>query len=261
MSEQRVRLSLDETGVAEVMLSRPAKMNALDDAMFDSLLEALVRLQREPGLRAVVLHGEGRAFCAGLDLASFERMAGEGLEGPLSDLLTRRQGPANLAQQVVWGWRQLPVPVIAAVHGVAFGGGLQIALGADFRLLHPGARLSVMELQWGLVPDMGGIALLTELLRPDVARELVYTARIVLAPEAVQLGLATRLSDDPLAEARALAAGIAARSAEAVRAAKRLFNGASPIDADAVLMAESLEQLRLIGGPGQRAAIQAALRR
>ena len=258
MSDERVCVTIDSNGVAEVVLNRPAKMNALDDAMFVGLQAALERLHRQPALRAVVLHGEGRAFCAGLDLASFQRLAGPGLDGPLADLLTRRDGPANAAQQVVWGWRRLPVPVLAAVHGVAFGGGLQIALGADLRLLHPQARMSVMELRWGLVPDMGGIALLTELLRPDHARELVYTAKVVDAAEAVSLGLATRLSEDPLAEARALAAEIASRSPQAVRAAKRLFNGASPVNAEAVLMAESLEQLRLIGSPEQVAAVRAA---
>jgi enoyl-CoA hydratase/carnithine racemase len=260
LHSHRVRVSVDRDGVAQVTLARPDKMNALDGAMFDGLLGALAQLQNQPGLRAVVLHGEGRAFCSGLDKDSFAAMAGARHDdGALADLLTRRHGPANAPQQVVWGWRQLPVPVIAAVHGVAFGGGLQLALGADLRFVRPDAQLSVLEMQWGLVPDMAGCVLLTELARPDVVRDLVFSARRVSGDEALALGLATRVCDDPLAEARAWAAQTAARSPDAVRAAKRLLNGASPVAAPAVLLAESLEQQRLIGSPNQVEAVRAGL--
>jgi enoyl-CoA hydratase/carnithine racemase len=262
--EERVRVTMDAHGVAEVMLQRADKTNALDAAMFAALHAALAQLQREPRLRAVVLHGEGRAFCAGLDRSSFEGMATASAKADatdLTDLLTRTHGLANGPQQVAWGWRTLPVPVIAAVHGVAFGGGLQIALGADLRFARPDAKFSVLELQWGLVPDMAGCVFLTELLRADVVRELVFSARIVEGHEAQALGLATRVCDDPLAEARAFAAQIAARSPDAVRAAKRLLNGASPVDAASVLMAESHEQQRLIGSRQQVEAVLATLQK
>lgn len=257
MSADRVRVALGTDGVAEVLLARPDKMNALDPAMFDAIIAAIARLRADASVRAVVLHGEGRAFCAGLDKGSFAAMAGG--DRSFGDIEARTCGLANRWQQVAWGWRELPVPVIAAVHGVAFGGGLQIALGADVRLAHPGTKFSVMEVQWGLVPDMSGCVFMTELVRPDVVRELTFTGRQVDAAEAVAIGLATRLCDDPLAQARALAAQIAGRSPEAVRAAKRLLNGASPVRAEAVLLAESREQRALIGGPSQVEAVRAGL--
>lgn len=262
MNEERIRITMSDDGVAEVALVRGDKLNALDAAMFEALRAAIERLQHHtPGLRAVVLHGEGRAFCAGLDMQSFQQMGSGSADAGLADLLARTHGLANHAQQVAWGWRQVPVPVIAAVHGVAFGGGLQVALGADMRCVRPDAQLSVMEVKWGLVPDMAGCVLLTELVRADLMRDLVYTGRIVTGDEAVRLGLATFAADDPLAEARAKARQIAACSPDAVRAAKRLLLGASPVDAGAVLRAESIEQQRLIGSPNQVEAVAAALQR
>jgi enoyl-CoA hydratase/carnithine racemase len=258
MNEERVRVSMDGHGVAEVAMVRPDKMNALDPAMFQALIDAIARLRSEAGLRAVVLHGEGRAFCAGLDKASLEGIAGEGA-GSVGDLVPRTHGLANAWQQVAWGWRELPVPVIAAVQGVAFGGGLQIALGADVRIVHPETRMSVMEIRWGLVPDMAGCVLLTGLTRADIARELTFTGRIVGGEEAVVLGLATRSAQDPLDEARRMARQIADSNPDAIRAAKRLLNTASPVDAARVLVAEAFEQQRLIGSRNQREAVQAAL--
>jgi enoyl-CoA hydratase/carnithine racemase len=258
MADDRVRVTVDGQGVAEVAMTRADKMNALDRAMFEALIAAIERLRGEPRLRAVVLHGEGRAFCAGLDKSSLEGLAGPQGEG-VGDLVPRTHGLANFWQQVAWGWRALPVPVIAAVQGVAFGGGLQIALGADIRCVHREAQLSVMEVKWGLVPDMAGCVLLTELVRPDVARELTFSGRVVSGVEAQALGLATRLSDDPLADARKLAAQIAAANPDAIRAGKRLFNSASPVDAARVLVQEAFEQQRLIGSANQREAVMAAL--
>lgn len=260
----RVRITLSDNGVAEVALVRGDKMNALDAAMFQSLQEAILQLEATPGLRAVVLCGEGKAFCAGLDMGRFAGMAqaSEGTGGAEDRLMPRRHGLSNGPQFVAMGWRSLPVPVIAAVHGVAFGGGLQLALGADVRLLAPGTRMSVMELKWGLVPDMGGMALMRGLVRDDHARELVYTARIVEAEEAVALGLATRICDDPLKAARELAGTIALRSPKAIRAAKRLMNQSSQSlddSAAALLMAESVEQSQLIGSPEQAEAVRANL--
>jgi enoyl-CoA hydratase/carnithine racemase len=259
MNEERVRVTLDEHGVAEVAMVRADKMNALDPQMFHALIDAIAQLRADARVRAVVLHGEGRAFCAGLDKSSLQGIANQESASGVGDLVPRTHGLANAWQQVAWGWRELPVPVIAAVQGVAFGGGLQIALGADVRLVHPEARLSVMEVRWGLVPAMAGCVLLTELTRTDVARELTFTGRIVGGDEAVALGLATRATQQPLADARAMARQIAGNSPDAVRGAKRLLNTASPVDAARVLMAEAFEQQRLIGSANQREAVQAGM--
>jgi enoyl-CoA hydratase/carnithine racemase len=260
----RVRLTLDDHGVAEVMLVRGDKMNALDAAMFEALQDVIRQLETVKHLRAVVLSGEGKAFCAGLDMGRFAGMAqaSEGPAGAEGRLLPRKHGMSNGPQFVAMGWRALAVPVIAAVHGVAFGGGLQLALGADVRLLAPGTRMSVMELKWGLVPDMAGMALMRGLVRDDHARELVYTARIVEADEAVALGLATRICTDPLAAAHEMAQTIALRSPNAIRAAKRLLNQSSESVGDsaaALLLAESVEQSQLIGSAEQAEVVRANL--
>ncbi len=251
----RVAVSFAD-GIAEVRLNRPDKMNALDPGMFDGLLAAVEQLAGDRTLRAVVLHGEGRAFCAGLDMASFAAMAGgDGIKG----LAPRTHGIANRFQHAAWAWRDLPVPVIAAVHGVAYGGGLQLALGADMRYAAPGTKFSVMEIKWGLVPDMAGTQVLRHLMRDDVIRDLTFTGRVVEADEALSLGLVTRVIDDPLAAARAAAAEIAGRSPDAMRAAKRLLNQASVVDPAAGLLAESVEQDVLIGSPNQLEAVGANL--
>lgn len=250
---ERVRVRIQD-GVADLRLDRPAKMNALDPAMFAALARTGAELAGAKGLRAVVLSGEGEAFCAGLDLASFAA-----LEDAPSWLLARTHGIANLAQEAALVWRRLPVPVIAAVHGVAFGGGLQIALGADIRYVAPDARLSIMEIRWGIVPDMAGTLLLRDLVRGDVARELAYTGRIVSGEEAAALGLATRALADPRAAALAAAREIADRNPHAIRAAKRLFNHVDEAFAARQLLAESEEQAALIGSPNQREAARANL--
>lgn len=256
----RVQLRIGADGVAQVTLDRPDKMNALDAAMFDALLAVGERLRQAPGVRAVVLHGEGKAFCAGLDRGRFAEMAnGPAAESSLGALAPRTHGDANRFQQVAWQWRTLAVPVVAAVHGVALGGGLQIALGADLRYVTPETRLSVLEIQWGLVPDMAGMALLRELVRGDVARELTFSGRMVLGDEAVQLGLATRVCADPLREALAFAHAVAQRNPEAVRADKRLLNRLQDASAAELLLAESVEQDAILGHPNQREAVAAAL--
>jgi enoyl-CoA hydratase/carnithine racemase len=254
---ERVAVSV-AGGVAEVRLNRPDKMNALDPGMFDGLLAAAEQLAADRSLRAAVLHGEGRAFCAGLDMASFAAMAGgDGIRG----LAPRTHGIANRFQHAAWAWRELPVPVIAAVHGVAYGGGLQLALGADMRYAAPGTKFSVMEIKWGLVPDMAGTQILRHLMRDDVIRDLTFTGRVVEADEALSLGLVTRVIDDPLAAARAAAAEIAGKSPDAMRAAKRLLNQAPVVDPAAGLLAESVEQDVLIGSPNQLEAVNANLAR
>ena len=253
----RVVIHLDNEGVADVRLNRADKMNAIDSAMIEGILAAQDRLRAEQRLRAVVLHGEGRAFCAGLDISRFKSMGSGEPRG--HTLAGRTHGIANAPQQSAWGWRDLPVPVIAAVHGVAFGGGLQIALGADIRYVSSDVKLSVMEIKWGLVPDMAGIALLRELVRGDVARELTYTGRIINGDEAVRLGIATWAGSDPLAHAREIARNIASKSPDAIRAAKRLLNRSSDGDAAAILASESSEQERLMGSRNQIEAVRAEM--
>ncbi|CAG9221381.1 Enoyl-CoA hydratase/carnithine racemase [Paraburkholderia tropica] len=241
-------------GVADVRLNRAEKMNALSPGMFAALIAAGERLANEADLRAVVLSGNGKAFCAGLDMQSMAALAQTTRTTPIA---VRTRGLSNDFQYICTLWRELPVPVIAAVHGVAFGGGLQLALGADMRYVTPDARLSVMEMKWGLVPDMGGMVLTRDLVRDDRLRELIYTARIVAGPEAVEIGLATRVTDDPLALALQTAREIAQRSPDAIRAAKRLLHVASRGDAATTLIAESVEQDALIGGANQREAVLA----
>src|SRR5258707_65665 len=160
--------------------------------------------------------------------AAMKESGGNGIAGgETRDLTTRTHGPANFPQQAVWGWRQLPVPVIAAIQGVAFGGGFQLALGADMRFLSPDARMSIMEIKWGLVPDMAGTPILASLVRDDILRELTYTGRIFSAQEALSYGLAPRICDDPRAAAFAVAPEMPGKSPDSIRAAKRLLTNRS----------------------------------
>ncbi|MAC87810.1 MULTISPECIES: crotonase/enoyl-CoA hydratase family protein [Maricaulis] len=243
--------------IAHVELDRPDKLNAIDPAMFEGLHEAGQFLAARDDVRAVVLSGRGRMFCAGLDFGSFAAMAGD--TGALDPLEKRTHGLANMPQQACLQWRDLPVPVIAAIQGGALGGGLQIALGADIRLVTKDARLSIAEIRWGLVPDMGGCVVLPGLMREDQIRELTYTGRDVAGSEAVLLGLATRIADDPVAEAFTLATRIAGQSPSAMRAAKRLLTIAASADPATVLMAESREQSALMGNADQVEAVMAHL--
>jgi enoyl-CoA hydratase/carnithine racemase len=256
--EDRIRLIIED-GVAQVRLNRADKMNALDPAMFKAIAEAGARLKHDPGVRAVVLSGEGRAFCAGLDVERLIAAAEGNAILPFADLGKRTHGIANLAQHLVWLWRELPVPVIAAVHGVAFGGGFQLALGADLRYVAPGTRLAVIETKWGLVPDMAGTQLMRHLAREDVVRELTYTARIFSAEEAHAYGFATEVVANPLAAALLTAREIASRSPDAIRAAKRLLNLAAGCDAATGLAAETAEQASLLGKANHVEAVRANL--
>jgi enoyl-CoA hydratase/carnithine racemase len=251
----RVAIAMGEDGVAQVRMIRADKMNALDPDMFAALIDAGRKLYDMKGLRAVVLAGEGRSFCAGLDLASMANTNRHD-RAPLTE---RSHGNANLPQQVAMQWRKLPVPVIAAVHGVCFGGGLQIASGADIRVVDPTARLAVMEMKWGLVPDMAGYALWRGLVRDDVLRELTYTNREFSGAEAGELGFATHVDPNPVARASAIAAEIANRSPTAQRAAKRLFNKYLHASTDEILMEESIEQQKLIGSKNQIEAVMSQM--
>lgn len=261
----RVTVSITD-GIADVKLNRPDKRNALDGAMFAGIVEAGERLKTEPGLRVVVLSGEGASFCAGLDFSSFRSME----DGPREEDAGSEEADSSpvagldgrithLGQQCAWVWQEVPVPVIAAVHGHALGGGIQIMLGADIRIVHPDTKLSVREVHWGLVPDMTGTLILSQVVRPDVAKELTFTARMFSGTEAAELGIATRLSDDPHADAMALATEIAGRSPTAVRGAKELFNRLSGADAAEQFAAERRVIGDLISSPNQIEAVKAGM--
>ncbi|MEO7398985.1 MAG: crotonase/enoyl-CoA hydratase family protein [Ilumatobacteraceae bacterium] len=275
---ERVTVSVVD-GVAHVRLNRPDKRNALDNAMFLAIADAGERVKVAPSVRVVVLSGEGASFCAGLDFTSFQSMAststpagrtaGESAgesDGEIASVSAREEGsPAtmtagritHLGQQVAWVWQEIEVPVIAAVHGHALGGGLQIALGADIRIIHPDTKLSVRELHWGLVPDMTGTQVLASLVRPDVAKELTFTARVFSGTEAFELGIATRLSENPLDDAMAMAGEIAGRSPQAMRGAKHLFNRIVNFGAVEQFAHERTVIGSLIGRPNQVEAVMA----
>ena len=263
--KDRIEISVEQ-GVADVRLVRSDKMNALDPQMFDAIVEAGEQLRSDPAVRVVVLSGEGRAFCAGLDMANFAAMANSDQKAGASGehvtsqkLETRTHGIANKFQHAAWMWHELPVPVIAALHGVALGGGFQLALGADIRYAAPGTRLSVMEIKWGLVPDMAGTQLMRHLARDDIIRELTFTGRIFEAEEALDIGFVTRVCEDPLAEAMKTAHYITTRSPEAIRAGKQLLNDAPYLDREAGLILESRLQKAVIGRPNQVEAVMAEM--
>lgn len=237
--------------VARVTLTRADKMNAITLEMLDEVIAAAHAL-RGADIGCVVLSGEGRAFCAGIDIASLASLLGQDMD---EVLVKRSHGARNRFQEFALAWRDLEVPVIAAIHGVCIGAGLQLALGADIRVASRDARLAVMEMKWGLVPDMGGMALLPHLVRSDVLRQLTYTAQMVGAAQAEAWGLVTELADDPVARAMELAHQISAQSPSAIKAAKRLIEVALTQDEAAALLAESAEQAALIGTPDQMAAI------
>ena len=253
MSEDRVRIEVADH-VALVSLTRPEKHNALDIPMFEAINGASERLATEPGVRAVVLHGEGPSFCSGLDVASVMASQSDG-----DGLASVQDEVPNWFQRAAYDWVRLPVPVIAAVHGNCLGGGLQIALGADIRIATPDARLSVLEIKWGLIPDMSITQTLPRLVGIDVAKELTYTGRVISGSEAHALGVVTHLADDPLSAARELAAQIAECSPHAVRGAKRLYNEAWNRTAEEALALEASIQLELIGSPNQLVAVTAGM--
>jgi enoyl-CoA hydratase/carnithine racemase len=254
MSEERVRIEVADH-VAVVTLTRPEKHNALDLPMFDAIVAAAERLMDEPALRAVVLRGDGPSFCSGIDVQGVVGGA-QGLDGLAAPL--RGEVP-NRFQRTAYYWIRVPVPVIAAIHGACFGGGLQIALAADIRFARPDARLSVMEIKWGLVPDMSISRTLPRLVGIDLAKELTYTGRVLTGAEAHELGLVTHVAEDPTAAARELATEIAGKSPDAVRGAKRLFDEGWTGSAEQTLALEAAIQLGLIGSPNQLAAVGAGV--
>jgi enoyl-CoA hydratase/carnithine racemase len=247
----RVSITMLEGGIADVKMIRTDKMNALDPAMMMGLAEAIHTLENTAGLRVVVLSGEGKAFCAGLDMASMAS-GGSG-----NDLAARTHGDCNTPQFIAWGWRTLPVPVIAAAHGVAFGGGFQILSGADIRIVHPQTRCAIMELKWGLVPDMAGFPLWRTLVRDDLIRELTYTNREFSGVEAQAMGFATHVDENPYAAALALAKVIANKNPAAIRGSKTLCNAIGHMSDQDLLLLESEVQLGIIRTPNQIEAVMA----
>ncbi|MCX7566505.1 crotonase/enoyl-CoA hydratase family protein [Sulfitobacter sp. F26169L] len=245
-----------EDHIAHVRLTRADKMNAVDQDMITAIIAAGNEVAASDA-RAVIVSGEGKAFCAGIDISGLSGMIGK---DPAELLMPRTHGDGttNQWQEVAMVWSRMDIPVIAAVHGVCFGAGMQLALGADIRIASPDAQFAVMEMKWGLVPDMGGMALLPRLVRSDVLRLLTYTAEPVDAQQAERWGLVTDLSDDPLAAAEKLAKTIAGKSPSAIRAAKRLIAVAETADDKTVLDAESREQVELMGKPHQMEVVAAA---
>ncbi|MDW3217987.1 MAG: crotonase/enoyl-CoA hydratase family protein [Acidimicrobiales bacterium] len=256
MSEPRVTVEIDD-GVADVRLNRGDKMNAMDGRMFAALVETADELAANNAVRAVVISGNGPSFCAGLDFSGFQAMAGgvggdeSTSTGAIGRVEKERAHVTHHAQQAVWGWHELPMPVIAAVHGVAFGAGCQLAVGADIRFVTPDVRMSVLEIRWGISPDMTITSLLPSLIGADRAKEMIWTGREVNGPEAVEIGLATHMADDPHVGALELARLIATKSPHAIRAGKRLINQVAPEDYDAQFAREREEIGALIGTPNQ----------
>jgi len=243
-----------EDHVAEVVFNRPEKHNAVDMPMFDELGELGANLAADTSVRAVVLRGAGENFCAGIDLDVFSN-SDSSID---AEALAPLDGtPANRFQRAAYVWRELPVPVICAIEGVAFGAGLQIALGADLRYATPDAKLSVMEVRWGLIPDLAITVTTSNLVREDRLRELAYTGRVVIGREALELGLLTAIHDDPLAAARETARHIAARSPNAIRAMKSMFNQRRDLDATQSLALEANLQARVLKGANQKEAVVA----
>lgn len=251
MSNNRVEI-IRHGAIAEVVLNRPEKMNALDIAMFDAIIDAGKQVSKDKSVRAVILRGEGKGFCAGLDLANFSPDPDAEIN---QDLNPRSHGIANKWQAAAWVWRECPVPVIAAVHGIAYGGGLQIFSGADIKYVHPDTKLSIMEMKWGIIPDMGGTQLWRHNVREDIIKELTFTHRVFSGNEAVEYGFATFASDNPTDSAMTLARQIAAQSPSAIVKAKKLINASSYLsEADGLLM-ESKEQQDIIRKENQLEAV------
>jgi len=251
MSE-RVTISV-ENHIADVRFNRPEKMNALDPEQIDAIIGATEQLAQMKGVRAIVLSGNGKGFCAGLDMSSFSK------PDTTTSLIGRAYGNANKYQHVVLQWRRLAAPVIVAIHGACVGGGLQFASAGDIRIAAADAKLSIMEMRWGLIPDMGSYSTWRSFVRDDILRELTYTNRIFTGEEGKELGFVSHLADDPHARAMVLAEEIAGKNPDAIKAAKRLMNKLPDMNEDEILMMESAEQDKVIRAPNQKEAVMAFL--
>jgi enoyl-CoA hydratase/carnithine racemase len=251
----RLDISIEDH-VAEVMLNRPEKFNALDLETFDALDKAARKLEADRSVRAIVLHGAGENFCAGIDLSVLQG----GIDDVGNALLAPVDGSrANRFQRAAYAWRELPVPVICALQGVTFGGGFQIAMGADLRYAARDTQLSIMESKWGLIPDMAISTTLRHIMPPDRVKELAWTARVFDAEEGVRLGVLTSIEEDPLATSRRVAQECADRSPDAIRGIKRLVNESWSLSEDDSLALEARLQLRLLGSTNQAEAVRANL--
>lgn len=254
MSEPRVTLSIDNN-IAVVTLNRAKKRNALDMPMFRGIDEISRNLKQNREIRTIIVQAEGKDFCSGLDVQSVL-----GKKSSVLSLLGKwLPGKANLAQRVSYNWRKIPVPVIMVIQGRCWGGGLQMALGADFRFATPDASFSIMEGKWGLIPDMGANLALREIVGKDIALKLAMTAEVISAQTALDYGLITEVSDDPLGQAMQLARQIAARSPDAVAAVKKLYQQ-NWFRAEWIMLAkESYYQLRILLGKNQHRAVKKEL--
>ena len=248
----RIKISVSD-GVADVRFNRPEKLNALDRIQLEAIVEAGEELAAAKHVRAVVLSGEGKGFCAGLDMSLFSSV------DALGTLAERTHGNCNIFQKSVLTWRRIPAPVIAAVHGACIGGGVQYMSAADIRVVAPDTKLAIMEMRWGLIPDMGSYTTWRSFVRDDILRELTYTNRIFSGAEANELGFVTHLTENPLEKALSLANEIANKNPDAIKAAKRLINQLPDMDEDAILMMESVEQDKVVAGANQQEAVMAFL--
>ena len=255
MSE-RVLIDIDNH-VATVTLNRAAKRNAVDIEMFEEIAGAADLLANNMSVRAVVLSGDGADFCAGIDISVF---GGDGIGLGTTDLMKpRTKSGANFFQNAAMCWRDLPVPVIAALHGSVFGAGFQISMGADLRMAAADTRMSIMEIKWGIIPDMAITATLPGAIAEDRVRELAFTGRVVDAEEAARIGLITSVVDDPLVSATAIAHDIAGKSPDAIRAIKQLIGETWHPGSAAMLGREAELQISVMAGDNQREAAAANL--
>ena len=254
---ERVTINI-ENHVADVRFNRPDKMNALDKEQIQAIAAAGEELAAAKGVRAIVLSGNGAAFCAGLDMSLFQ----PGQDEPVTtSLVERTYGNSNIFQHIVLLWRRLPAPVIAAIHGPCIGGGLQFASAADIRVVAPDVKMSIMEMRWGLIPDMGSFATWRNFVRDDVLRELTYTNRIFSGEEGKELGFVSHLSEDPIVKAMELATEIAGKNPDAIKASKRLINALPDMNEDEILMMESEEQTKVGGTSNQMEAVMSFMQK
>ncbi len=255
---KRVSITINNH-IADVRLSRPEKMNAIDEDMFQGIIKAGEELNANPSIRCIVLSGEGKSFCAGIDLANFDISNPNNISK--AKLKPRTHGIANKWQKVAWQWREMSIPVVAAVHGVCFGGGLQIMLGADIKYITADAKLSIMEMKWGIFPDMAGTVLMRHSVRDDIIRELTYTNRVFSGEQAVEYGFATHISSNPHADAMKLATEIASKSPSAIVKAKKVLNAAPYLNPAEGMLLESAEQEELLMEHNQVEAVFSSMQK
>ncbi len=250
----RVLLNVKDS-IAHVTLNRPEKHNGLDMQMFQELIATAKTIRKDKSIRAVIMSGNGASFCSGLDFAAVSKTP-----TMIPKFFVKLPwGRDNTFQRVAHIWRDLPIPVIAAIHGNCFGGGMQIILACDYRIATPDSKMSILEMKWGLIPDMSGMVTLSRLTRVDIAQELTMTGRFFSGVEGAEYGLISKVSDDPMADAQALAQDMAKQSPDAIAATKYLFKKTWKKDTRGALLWERITQLRLLGRKNQRIAMKNGL--